>query len=184
VAYSNQKETIYVWVDMEMTGLDPETCVIVQVAMVLTDTQLNEILRPIELTIWQPESVLMTMSPFVRAMHEKSGLLDLVRKSQVSLEDAERDLMEILTKHCVYRSGRLCGNSIYQDRRFLAKYLPAIESYLHYRQIDVSSVKELASAWYKAKYEKSDVGKHTALHDIRQSIAELKYYRQQVFLQN
>jgi oligoribonuclease len=176
-----QKSDVLVWLDLEMTGLDPETCVIVQLGMVLTDNQLNEIAPPLEITIWQPESVLQTMSPFVRNMHEKSGLLDQIRTSKTSLAEAEQQAFELVCKNVGYRSARLCGNSIGQDRRFLAKYMPMLEGYLHYRQVDVSTLKELSSWWYNKKFDKPDVGKHTALHDIRQSIAELKFYRQELF---
>jgi oligoribonuclease len=175
------ERTVLAWVDLEMTGLDPETCAIVQFAMVLTDTELNDVAPPIELTIWQPESVLGTMSPFVRAMHERSGLLEKIRASQIAVADAERETLELLSRHAPYRSARLCGNSIGQDRRFLVKYMPVLEGYFHYRQVDVSSIKELAGWWYGGKFEKPETGKHTALHDVRQSIAELQHYRKTVF---
>src|SRR6476659_2775460 len=129
--------------DLEMTGLDPETCGIVQMAIILTDTHLNEVAPPLELTIWQPPAVLEAMSPFVRAMHQKSGLLPHIEKSEVSVEDAEHEAMRLIAPHAPYRTARLCGNSIGQDRRFLVKYMPRLEGYLHYRQIDVSTLKEL-----------------------------------------
>lgn len=163
-----------------MTGLDPETCVIVQLAYVLTDSELNELAPPCELTIWQPDSELAKMSPFVRNMHEKSGLLEQVRSSQISVGDAERQTLEVLTRHAPFRSARLCGNSIGQDRRFLVKYMPLLEAYLHYRQVDVSTLKELAGWWYGSKFEKPESGKHTALHDVRQSIEELRFYRRTI----
>ncbi len=172
---------VLAWLDLEMTGLDPESCVIVQMAMILTDPELNELAPPIELTIWQPEAALATMSPFVRAMHEKSGLIEQIRASKVSLADAEQQAVEILSRHAAFRTARLCGNSIGQDRRFLVKYMPVLDGYLHYRQVDVSTLKELAGWWYGQKFDKPDLGKHTALHDVRQSIAELKHYRQTVF---
>jgi oligoribonuclease len=164
--------------DLEMTGLDPETCAIVQMAIILTDPELNEIAPAIEINIWQPESVLATMSPFVRSMHEKSGLLADVRKSEISVEDAQHTALQLISKHAPYRTARLCGNTIGQDRRFLVKYMPALEQYLHYRQVDVSSLKELAVWWKNLKFGKGNDGKHTALYDIRQSIAELKFYRE------
>lgn len=175
-----QRDDVLVWVDLEMTGLDPKTCAIVQVALILTDRDLNELAKPVELTIWQPESVLETMSPFVREMHTKSGLLQQIRKSEVDLQDAERQVMEILTPIAAYRTGRLSGNSVWQDRRFLLEYMPAFDSYLHYRIVDVSTIKELASSWYNAYYEKPKGAKHTALFDTEQSIAELKFYRDKV----
>ncbi len=166
---------------MEMTGLDPDSCAIVQMAMILTNTELEELAPPLELTIWQPESVLASMTPFVRSMHEKSGLLQQVKNSKISVAEAEQEALELLSRHATYRTARLCGNSIGQDRRFLAKYMPVLEGYLHYRQLDVSTLKELASWWYGVKFDKPDEGKHTALHDIEQSIAELKHYRSKIF---
>lgn len=171
---------VIAWMDLEMTGLDPETCVIVQLAMIVTDAELNEIAPPLELTIWQPESALASMTPFVRAMHEKSGLLAQIRASEISVDEAEREVMEVLTRHAAYRTARLAGNSIGQDRRFLVKHMPVLEGYLHYRQIDVSTLKELALWWYGEKVEKPELGKHTALHDVRQSIAELAHYRRTI----
>jgi oligoribonuclease len=175
------ERTVLAWIDLEMTGLDPDTCAIVQLAMVLTDPELNDLAPPLELTLWQPEPVLAIMSPFVRSMHERSGLLAQVRASQVSTADAEREALELLSRHAPFRTARLCGNSVGQDRRFLAKHMPLLEGYLHYRQVDVSSLKELAISWYGQKYEKPEAGKHTALHDIRQSIAELQHYRKTIF---
>lgn len=175
-----QREDVLVWVDLEMTGLDPKTCAIVQLAMILTDRELIEIHKPLELTLWQPESVLETMIPFVREMHEKSGLLQQIRKSEVDLQDAERQVMEILTPIAAYRTGRLAGNSVWQDRRFLVEYMPVFDSYLHYRIVDVSTIKELAGSWYNTYYEKPQGAKHTALFDTQQSIAELKFYREKV----
>ena len=174
----DNKSPVLVWLDMEMTGLDPATCAIVQMAIIITDTQLNELAQPLELTIWQPPSVLEAMGPFVRAMHSKSGLLAQISRSEVSVEDAEQEAMRLVTAHAPYRTARLCGNSIAQDRRFMFKYMPAFEQYLHYRSIDVSTLKELGQWWHGLKFSKPDDGQHTALFDIRQSIAELKYYRE------
>jgi oligoribonuclease len=177
------REQTLVWMDLEMTGLDPDNCAIVQMAIILTDSELNELDDPLEITIWQPGSVLETMSPYVRAMHEKSGLLEQIRRSTVSVDVAEHRAMELVSHHCSYRTARLAGNSIQQDRRFLYKYMPRLEGYLHYRQIDVSTLKELAGYWYGLRHEKADDegAKHTALYDIRNSIAELKFYRERIF---
>jgi oligoribonuclease len=169
------------WLDLEMTGLDPKTCGIVQAAMILTDVHLKELAPPLELCIWQPPDVLARMCPFVRQMHQKSGLLSQVERSEVSVEDAEREMMELLTRHAPYRTARLCGNSIAQDRAFLQPYMPALDTYLHYRQLDVSTLKELGKYWYGIKYKKPKDGQHTALFDIRQSIAELRYLREHLF---
>jgi oligoribonuclease len=147
-------------------------------AIILTDVHLKELVPPLELTIWQPPSVLETMSPFVRAMHKKSGLLPDIERSEVSVEDAEHEALHLVTAHAPYRTARLCGNSIGQDRRFLVKYMPRLEGYLHYRQIDVSTLKELSGWWSNVRHTKAEGGQHTALFDIRQSIEELKYYRE------
>ena len=181
MASQQHQPPVLVWLDYEMTGLDPETCAIVQMAIILTDTQLNELAPPLELTIWQPDSVLERMNPFVRTMHEKSGLLPLIRKSEVSVEDAEQEALRLITPRAPYRTARLCGNSIGQDRRFMVKYMPCFESYLHYRQVDVSTLKELAVWWNNVKFSKPDDGRHTALFDIRQAIAELRYYREHIW---
>lgn len=166
-----------VWLDMEMTGLDPLTCVPVQVAVVITNNQLQE-LDAMELTIWQPESALSLMEPYVRNMHTQNGLLEQVKKSDVSVAEAERRMMAMLTKWTAYREGILCGNSIHTDRRFLERYFPVVDGFLHYRMVDVSSLKELVRRWYgsNAIFSKA-LGLHTALSDIRESIAELQHYR-------
>lgn len=175
-----QRDDTLAWIDMEMTGLDPDSCAIVQVALIITDHQLQELAPPLELTVWQPPSVLENMSPFVREMHRKSGLLDQISKSELDLKDAERELMDLLTRYATYKTARLAGNSVWQDRRFIAKYMPALDDYLHYRIVDVSTLKELAGWWYNVRHEKPSEGAHTALFDIRQSIDELRFYRDQI----
>jgi oligoribonuclease len=172
---------ILIWVDLEMTGLDVESCAIIEMAVVVTGADL-EPRAELERVIWQPDEVLDRMSPFVRDMHTKNGLLERVRASQTSLADAENEALALVTKHCGFREGILAGNSIHTDRRFLARYMPAFERFLHYRQVDVSTLKVLGRAWYPnaAAFEKE--GKeHTALADIRESIAELRHYRTALF---
>lgn len=166
-----------VWIDLEMTGLDPETDAILEIAVVITGADLVP-LTQYEAVIWQPESTLERMTPFVRDMHTVNGLLEKVRASEIDLRDAERKALQRISQHCALGEGVLAGNSIHQDRRFLVKYMPQLEGYLHYRQVDVSSLKVLAQAWYPEapRFEKPDKD-HTALADIRQSIAELKHYR-------
>jgi oligoribonuclease len=167
--------------DLEMTGLDDKTCAIIEQAIIVTDAEFNEIAM-LEQTIWQPESVLETMSPFVRKMHTDNGLLNKVRASETSLADAEQKALELLTTHVPYRKGILAGNSIWQDRRFLLRHMPNLEQYLHYRQIDVSSIKVISKQWYGARGEApGQASSHTALDDIRASIAELKWYRDHCF---
>ncbi len=180
----SREEIVYdrwVWLDLEMTGLDEKTCSILQVAMIITDPNLK-VLAEIDIPIWQPESVLASMIPIVRSMHTKNGLLDRVRTSETSVEQAQDELLKVLTQHVGYKKGILTGNSIYVDRRFLQAYMPSFENYLHYRQIDVSSVKLMGQAWYgqKGRAPKKP-SSHTALSDIKDSIGELSYYRQNIF---
>jgi oligoribonuclease len=169
-----------VWIDLEMTGLDPAVDTILEIAVIITGADLEPIAE-YEAVIHQPDSTLLTMTPFVRDMHTKNGLIDRVRRSRVTLDDAYSRALALIKQHCAKGEGTLAGNSIHQDRRFLVKYMPEIETWLHYRQVDVSSVKVLARAWYPdtPKFGKEDKD-HTALADIRQSIAELKYYRETI----
>ncbi len=168
-----------VWIDLEMTGLDEKTCVILQAAMIITDGNLNEI-ASIDATVWQPESALLNMVPIVKDMHTKNGLLKKVRSSELSLDEVEQQFMKILSEHVTYQKGYLAGNSIYMDRQFLSAHMPSIDSYLNYRQLDVSSIKILAQEWYKLKAPKKP-STHTALEDIKQSIEELKFFRDHCF---
>lgn len=170
-----------VWLDLEMTGLEVESHVILQAALIITDAEL----RPLEefcCDIWQPEPELQKMSPFVRDMHDKTGLLARVRQSLTDTRRAEQQLLEIVTGWCPY-GAVLCGNSIWQDRRFIDRYMPGLAAYLTYRLLDVSSVKVLARTWYgqSAVYVKPTAGEHDALVDIRNSIAELAHYRRTLF---
>ena len=166
-----------VWIDLEMTGLDVDSDVIVQAAVIITDGQLNP-LEEYACDVWQPEPRLATMSPFVRDMHESNGLLERVRKSRLDTADAEKRLLERVAGWCTYPA-TLCGNTVWQDRKFLDKYMPGLARYLHYRLVDVSSLKALAQRWYgeAALYSKPKQGEHDALVDIRNSIAELAHYR-------
>lgn len=169
-----------VWLDMEMTGLEPATCVPLQVAIVITDSGLQE-LDSAEVTIWQPEDVLARIEPYVRRMHTDNGLLARVRASETSLTQAERELVALVAKWCPLGSGILSGNSIHTDRRFVKAYFPVLDGFLHYRMIDVSSIKELVHRWYgRSELFTKHLQTHTALQDIRESIAELAYYRDRV----
>lgn len=176
-----ENKDVLVWLDMEMTGLDPEVCVPLQVAVVITNAALEE-LGHTEITIWQPESALERMEPVVREMHTLNGLLEQVRVARASLAEAERELMMLVSEHTRPREGVLAGNSIHQDRRFIRRYFPTLHGYLHYRMVDVSTLKELAKRWYG-----SDVSfikgttEHTALSDVRASIRELQHYREKMF---
>jgi oligoribonuclease len=171
--------------DLEMTGLDHTRDVIVEIATLVTDDQLDILAEGPDLVIHQPDEALAAMDPIVDEMHTKSGLLDAIRASDVSLADAGAATLSFIREHAPEpRTVPLCGNSISTDRRFLAAYLPDIEEYLHYRSIDVSAVKELVRRWYPkiAQARPQKVGHHRALDDIRESIEELRYYREHVFI--
>lgn len=170
-----------VWVDLEMTGLDERQCAIIEIAMIITDLRLVE-LASFDTPIWQPDSVLETMTPVVRDIHTKNGLLEKVRKCKVSLNEAQHSVMQTLTAHVNHNHGYLAGNTIYMDRIFLRKYMPSVESYLHYRMLDVSSFKIVAQSWFGSKGTAPKVqANHTALSDIRGSIEELRFYQQSCF---
>jgi oligoribonuclease len=181
MSHGMQDDARFVWCDLEMTGLDDKTCVIIQMALIITDSSLKEIAM-LEQTIWQPPSALETMSPFVRQMHTDNGILEKVRASTISQAEAEQKAVELVLAHVPYRKGILAGNSIWQDRRFLLRHMPHLEQVLHYRQIDVSTIKVLARSWYGGKGDPpGKPSTHTALDDIRASIAELAWYRDHLF---
>jgi oligoribonuclease len=173
-----------VWMDLEMTGLDPARDVIVEIATLVTDDDLAVVAEGPDLVVHQPPEALARMDEVVRTMHKASGLLAAVEASTVSLEEAGQATLDFIRSHAATpRTVPLCGNSIGTDRRFLATYLPDIESHLHYRSIDVSTVKELCRRWYAAEFEAAPEkrGGHRALDDIRESLAELAYYRSAIF---
>jgi len=173
------------WIDLEMTGLDPAKHVIVEIATLLTDDDLNIIEHGPDLVIHATEEQLALMDDVVVEMHTKSGLLDQIRKSTITLEEATRQTLEFLKTHIPEsRSVPLCGNSIGMDRRFLAIYMNEVEEFLHYRSIDVSTVKELARRWMPEALDnapRKEVG-HRALDDITESINELRHYREAFFV--
>jgi oligoribonuclease len=171
--------------DLEMTGLEPTMDVIVEIATLITDDDLEILAEGPDLVIHQPDEVLERMDSFVTDMHTRSGLLDAIRASTVTLEEAGTATLAFIREHVLEpKTVPLCGNSIGTDRRFLAAYLPEIENYLHYRSVDVSSVKELVRRWYPTvrAQRPRKTGSHRALDDIRESVAELRYYRERVFV--
>jgi oligoribonuclease len=175
---------VLAWMDLEMTGLDPARHVVVEIATLITDDQLELVAEGPDLVIHQPPEAMATMDDFVRDMHTKSGLLTAIEASTVTLADAAAQTLAFLTTHIPEaRTVPLCGNSIGTDRRFLAVHLPEIEEYLHYRSVDVSTVKELARRWYPGVLAAapSKVAGHRALDDIKESLEELRYYRSSVF---
>jgi oligoribonuclease len=178
---ANSGQTRFVWCDLEMTGLDPEKCAIIEMGLIITGPDLKPIAE-LERAVWQSDDVLRQMEPFVREMHTKNGLLERVRKSDFSLRQAEKDATALVSQHVDFGEGILAGNSIYMDRIFLTKFMPGFERYLHYRMLDVSSLKVLTRAWYpSAPGRTKDDATHTVLSDLRASIAELAYYQQTFF---
>jgi len=171
-----------IWMDLEMTGLDPMSDVIIEMATIITDSDLNVLAEGPVFAIATPEEKLAGMDDWNQTHHSASGLLDRVRKSPVSTLEAEAQTLAFIERHVERGTAPLCGNSIWQDRRFLARYMPTLESYLHYRIVDVSTVKELARRWRPELLDAlRKENAHTALADIRESIAELRFYREQFF---
>jgi oligoribonuclease len=171
--------------DLEMTGLDPTRHVIVEIATLITDDELEMVAEGPDLVVHQPAEALAAMEPVVRDMHTRSGLLEAIGASTTSLEQAGQATLDFLRQHIPdAHTVPLCGNSIGTDRRFLAAYLPAIEDYLHYRSVDVSTVKELARRWYPTVIDGAPkkATAHRALDDIRESLDELRFYRQKLFI--
>jgi oligoribonuclease len=174
-----------VWIDLEMTGLDTVRHTIVEIAVLVTDSELELVDDGIDLIVHASPEVLAEMDDFVTKMHTKSGLLPAIQSSTLSLADAGTQVIEYLaTQLPGPGTAPLCGNSIGVDRRFLDRYLPEVDQYLHYRSIDVSSLKELCRRWYPAVYKKrpDKLETHRALDDIRESIEELRYYRSTILL--
>jgi oligoribonuclease len=170
-----------VWIDLEMTGLDVDRDVVLQAALIVTTADLAP-LDEVAFDIWQPDEALAGMIPIVREMHQKTGLIERVRRSTVQLPEAERAILEKVAAWCP-APATLCGNSVWSDRRFIQRYMPALDRHLHYRIVDVSSLKVLADRWYgpAAAFTKAAAGEHDARVDIRNSIAELAHYRTVLF---
>lgn len=171
-----------VWIDLEMSGLDPSQHHILEVAVILTDGDLEIIAEGPDLIVHQPDEVLDAMDTWCTEHHGASGLTQGVRDSKISVAEAEAQTLAFIAEHCPAGQSPLCGNSIGQDRRFLAAYMPELEGHLHYRNIDVSSIKELARRWYPSVSAPPKRETHRALDDIRESIEELRFYREQLFV--
>ena len=172
------------WMDLEMTGLDPRRDRVVEIATLVTDDGLDVIAEGPDLVIATPPEALAAMDEVVRQMHTRSGLLDAISASTISLEQAAQETLAFIRQHVPEaRKVPLCGNSIGTARRFLAAYMPEIEDYLHYRSIDVSTIKELAKRWYPDALAAAPrkLGAHRALDDIKESVEELRYWRSAIF---
>ena len=167
------------WLDMEMTGLDPERDRIIEIAIVVTDSRLATVAEGPVLAVHQPDAVLDAMDDWNKSTHRKSGLVDRVRASTLSEAAAEDQMLAFLAGYLPAKASPMCGNSICQDRRFLARWMPGLEDYFHYRNLDVSTLKELARRWNPEVLKGvPKEGKHEALADVYESIGELRHYRQ------
>ncbi len=168
-----------VWVDMEMSGLDPDTCRILEVAVVITDSSLKKLSDGIVLAIHQDDDHLATMDTWNQTTHKRTGLIERVKSSEMTEQKAEEEILEFLKLFAKESKSPLCGNSVHQDRRFMRKYMPLFEAFFHYRNLDVSTLKELCKRWKPdlvKGFQKK--GAHTALADVLESIDELSYYRE------
>lgn len=182
VASTVRSEMRMVWIDMEMTGLDPEKERIIEIAAVVTEPDLTIVAEAPVLVIHQSDKLLQAMDKWNQSTHGKSGLIEKVKASTLDENQAQAQLIEFLSQHVPSGKSPLCGNTVSQDRRFMFKYMPGLEAFFHYRMIDVSTIKELARRWQPAAI-KGFVkhGKHEALADIHESIEELRYYREHLF---
>lgn len=167
------------WLDMEMTGLNPDTDRIIEVAMIITDSDLNILAESEVLVIHQPDSIIDHMDKWNTTTHTRTGLVDKVKASTLTEAEAEEKLLAFISEWIPEKASPMCGNSIHQDRRFMVRYMPRLEAYFHYRNLDVSTLKELARRWNPAIVKGiSKKGAHQALDDIKESIEEMAYYRE------
>ncbi|WP_370580511.1 oligoribonuclease [Snodgrassella alvi] len=167
------------WLDMEMTGLNPDTDRIIEVAMIITDSDLNILAQSEVLVIHQPDNIIDHMDKWNTTTHTRTGLVDKVKASTLTEAEAEEKLLAFISEWIPEKASPMCGNSIHQDRRFMVRYMPRLEAYFHYRNLDVSTLKELARRWNPAIVKGiSKKGAHQALDDIKESIEEMAYYRE------
>jgi oligoribonuclease len=177
----SQSENNLIWVDLEMTGLDTNNDYIIEIATIVTDPQLNILAEGPVVAIHQPDAILDQMDDWNTRQHNQSGLVERIQKSPYDVAEAETMTLEFLEKFVPPGKSPMCGNSICQDRRFMHRLMPKLEEYFHYRNLDVSTIKEIMKRWAPEKEAYNKQGTHLAMDDIRDSIAELKYYREQVF---
>ena len=170
-----------IWIDMEMSGLDPDKCVILEIATLVTDGDLNALGEGLDLVVHQPDEVLDGMDEWCTRTHAQSGLTKAVKASAISVRDAEKQTLELLAKTTSKGQSPLCGSSVSHDRRFIDRYMPELGEWLHYRTIDVSSVKELVKRWNPDVGTPAKKNRHRALDDIRESIEELRHYKTNAF---
>jgi len=181
---NNKKQSShnFVWIDLEMTGLNPEKERIIEIAVIVTDSDLNILEEGPNLVIHQPAKLLKQMDAWNQKQHGKSGLIDSVRASKITTKKAEVRVLKFIKKYCAAGKSPLCGNSIDHDRRFIIKYMPKLAAFMHYRNIDVSTIKALTKLWYPKNKDLPKKGEsHRSLADIRESIDELRFYRKTYF---
>ncbi|MDB5922430.1 MAG: 3-to-5 oligoribonuclease [Betaproteobacteria bacterium] len=167
-----------IWIDMEMSGLNPDTDRVLEVAIVVTDSQLHTVAQAPVLVVHQDDDVLARMDDWNKSTHAKSGLIDRVKASKLTEAQVEERMLAFVTEHVPPRTSPMCGNSVHQDRRFLVRYMPKLEEYFLYRNLDVSTLKELVRRWRPDLVSGlTKLGKHEALADVQESIDELRYYR-------
>ena len=177
----SRKNELMVWIDLEMTGLDIETCSIIEIATIITDGELNIIAEGPNLAINVADELLDAMDDWNTTHHTRSGLVERVKASTIDHAEAGRQTLAFIAEYIEAGVSPLCGNSVWNDRKFMEKEMPEVVEHLHYRMVDVSTIKELAKRWYPELDRYHKQGSHLALDDIRESVAELRYYRQQVF---
>ena len=170
-----------IWIDLEMTGLDPEKDKILEIATIVTDDELNIIAEGPNLIIYQPNEVLAEMNEWCQIQHNKTGLVQAVQASEISQEEAEQLTLDFLHEHCYENSTAMCGNSVWQDKIFLQHHMPDLAKFFHYRILDVSSIKLVINRWTKKYKLFKKIESHRALDDIKESIGELKFYKENFF---
>ncbi len=171
-----------IWIDLEMTGLSPDHDVILEIASLVTDNNLTILAKGPDLVIHHPEKKLQEMNDWVFEMHTKSGLIQQVQASKTTMQEAEKATLEFIQQFCNPETSPLCGNSVWQDKAFLHTYMHKLNNFFHYRIIDVSTIKELTHRWYPEIPEYKKEKSHRALDDIQESIDELKFYREKIFI--